>query len=240
MYFETTELYNDISLTLKLQNSTMMARLSWRYRISQWYLAYFEAAEICNDISCTLELHNSSVIHHVLWSDRILVIYHVLWNYRILQWYLVYFEATEFYNGISCTLKLQNSQSNYYLKFILANQKYNVESTSQSNQSGNRFVGVFSVFWLYEGKATYHTNIASHILIYFFLDISEAAGWMFWLFQSTNMDADILCLAILCLLGAFLNAYACLFWIIFIEESLVGQFIIHLWWPLTRPLTERC
>jgi hypothetical protein len=49
------------------------------------------------------------------------------------------------------------------------------------------------------------------LLIYFFLVVSDAADCVLWLFQSTNMDANILFLTIRCRSGAFLNAYACVF-----------------------------
>ena len=110
---------------MKLHISKAISHVFWNYRILQWYHVCLEDTEFHNDISLTLKLQKYAMISHVLWSYRILVIYHVLWNYRILQ-------------------------SNYYLKFILANQKYNVESTSQSNQSREplcRSVFCFLIVW---------------------------------------------------------------------------------------------
>ena len=99
----------------------------------------------------------------------------------------MYFETTEFYNGSSCILKLQNSQSNYYLKFILANQKCRIDFAEQPVK-GTAVSGCF-LFSDCMKERPHITQIL--LLIFFFLDISEAAGCMFSLFQSTNMDADI-------------------------------------------------
>ena len=92
-------------------------------------------------------------------------------------------------------------------------------------------------FCLYEGKATYYTNIVSYI--YFFFGVSEVAECMcllFHFFKRQTMAQTFYFLTIRNLSGAFENACACTFswWVC--RRSVDWSVLMHSCWPLTRPL----